>query len=142
MTVTVDPARSRQMALIKSAGTKPEMIVRRLAHALGYRFRLHRRDLPGTPDMVFPRRRAVIFVNGCYWHGHNCKRGARMPKTNAAYWIRKIGRNRDRDSVSIAALERDGWRVITVWECEIKDLNTLARRLLDFLGQSPGSGGS
>lgn len=134
MTVPVDPARSRQMALIRSSDTKPEMLVRRLAHRLGYRFRLHRKDLPGKPDLVFPKHRAIIFVHGCYWHGHDCRRGARMPKTNADYWTAKISRNRQRDTTSVAALEAAGWRVLIVWECELKDADNLVKRLQEFLG--------
>lgn len=137
----IDPVRSRTMAAVRSTDTKPEMLVRGLAHRLGYRFRLHRKDLPGKPDLVFPGRRAVVFVNGCYWHGHDCKRGARMPKTNVDYWTAKIGRNRERDIASAAALEADGWRVLVVWECEMKDVDALAERLQGFLDQpSPPDG--
>lgn len=123
------------MSLVRSTGTKPEMAVRRLAHALGYRFRLHRKDLPGKPDLVFSRRQAVIFVHGCFWHGHGCKRGARMPKKNREYWSAKIARNVERDAESVAAIEADGWRVLVIWECEMKDADRLARRLADFLGK-------
>jgi DNA mismatch endonuclease (patch repair protein) len=132
--MSIDPDRSRVMAAVKSENTKPELAVRRLVHSLGYRFRLHRKGLPGTPDIVFPARRAVIFVHGCYWHGHDCKRGARMPKTNIDYWRTKIDRNAARDAASVAAIEADGWRVLIIWECEIKDTGLLARRLVDFLG--------
>ncbi|WBQ09356.1 DNA mismatch endonuclease Vsr [Hyphomonadaceae bacterium ML37] len=128
--------RSAVMAAVKGQGTKPEMIVRRLVHGLGYRFRLHRKDLPGKPDLAFPGRRAVIFVNGCFWHGHDCARGARQPKQNAAYWTAKIARNRARDAASDAALADAGWRVMTVWECEMKDRAGLAARLQGFLGPS------
>lgn len=125
--------RSAVMARVKGRDTKPELKVRRLAHALGYRFRLHRRDLPGSPDLVFPGRRAVIFVHGCFWHGHDCARGARTPKQNAAYWTAKIARNRTRDQNAARALEAEGWRVMTVWECEIKDAQALSARLDRFL---------
>src|SRR5437660_616930 len=111
--------RSRNMSQIRSKNSKPEMAVRRLAHALGYRYRLHRKDLPGSPDLVFPSRRKVIFVHGCYWHGHGCAVGGTGAKTNRAYWGPKIRRNRERDARSLAALEADGWRCLTVWECEI-----------------------
>ncbi|RUU25222.1 MULTISPECIES: very short patch repair endonuclease [unclassified Mesorhizobium] len=141
MTASVDPDRSRQMALIRSVDTKPEMLVRRLAHRLGFRFRLHRKDLPGKPDLVFPGRRAAVFVHGCYWHGHGCKRGARMPKTNVDYWTAKIGRNRERDEANVAALEAAGWRVLVVWECELKDTDGLAGRLQGFLSQPSSLGG-
>ncbi|MES0057289.1 very short patch repair endonuclease [Mesorhizobium sp. M0078] len=133
MTPPVHPDRSRQMALIRSTNTKPEMIVRRLAHRLGHRFRLHRKDLPGKPDLVFPRHRAVVFVNGCWWHGHGCRRGARMPKTNSEYWSTKIAGNVARDAASVGALEASGWRVLVVWECQLRD-GDLPQRLREFLG--------
>ncbi|CAN5314774.1 very short patch repair endonuclease [soil metagenome] len=113
--------RSRVMATVKGKNTKPELAVRRLLHQLGARFRLHRRDLPGAPDIVLPRRRLAIFVHGCFWHGHDCARGARVPKQNRDYWLGKVGRNRARDIANRAALEASGWRVETVWECELKD---------------------
>lgn len=126
--------RARVMAAVKGQNTKPEMIVRRLAHALGYRFRLHRKDLPGKPDLVFPGRRKVIFVHGCFWHGHDCARGARQPKQNAEYWRAKIGRNVERDAANLAALEALDWQVLVIWECEMKDRDALADRLKAFLG--------
>jgi DNA mismatch endonuclease (patch repair protein) len=126
--------RSAVMARVKGKDTKPELKLRRLAHALGYRFRLHRKDLPGSPDLVFPKRRAVIFVHGCFWHGHDCARGARQPKQNANYWTAKIARNRARDAQAQAALRDKGWRVDVVWECEMKDVDALASRLKRFLG--------
>ena len=122
------------MARVKGRDTKPEMTVRRLAHAMGYRFRLHRKDLPGSPDLVFPGRGKVIFVHGCFWHGHPCARGSRQPKQNAEYWRAKIARNVERDAQSVAALEDQGWSVLTLWECELKDVETLSVRLSDFLG--------
>ncbi len=128
--------RSAVMAAVKGQDTRPEMIVRRLVHALGYRFRLHRKDLPGKPDLTFPGRRAVIFVHGCFWHGHDCARGRRQPKQNADYWRAKIARNVARDAASEAALEDAGWRVLTVWECQIKDRAALSSRLQGFLGLS------
>lgn len=117
------------MRAVKDKNTRPEQAVRSLLHALGYRFRLHRRDLPGSPDIVLPGRKAVIFVHGCFWHGHACKRGSRVPKANADYWISKIGRNAARDARTLAELEALGWRVLVVWECEIKDVAGLAARL-------------
>lgn len=122
------------MARVKAKDTKPEMRVRRLAHFLGYRFRLHRRDLPGSPDLVFPSRSKVIFVHGCFWHGHDCPRGSRQPKQNAAYWRAKIARNVERDAAAIAALNTQGWRVLVLWECELKDAAALEERLRAFLG--------
>ncbi|MEQ8406419.1 MAG: very short patch repair endonuclease [Oceanicaulis sp.] len=126
--------RSRVMARVKGKDTKPELKVRRLAHALGYRFRLHRKDLPGTPDLAFPGRRKVIFVHGCFWHGHACARGARKPKTRADYWAAKIARNRARDAAAQAALSELGWDALVLWECELKDVDALAGRLRRFLG--------
>ncbi len=126
--------RSAVMAQVKSRNTSPELKVRRTAHALGYRFRLHRKDLPGSPDLVFPGRGAVIFVHGCFWHGHDCARGSRTPKRNAAYWSAKIARNKARDAAAAEALLARGWRVLTLWECELKDNDTLKIRLRAFLG--------
>jgi DNA mismatch endonuclease, patch repair protein len=125
--------RRRTMQAIKSRDTAPELTVRRLAHGLGYRFRLHRKDLPGRPDLVFPRLHKVVFVHGCFWHGHNCARGARVPLQNRDYWTKKVGRNRERDQVARAALVELGWRVAIVWECELKDESAIVRRLRDFL---------
>ena len=125
--------RSRIMRAVKDRDTKPEMIVRRMVHGMGYRYRLHRKDLPGKPDLVFSSRKKVIFVNGCFWHGHDCARGARTPKSNRDYWIRKINRNRQRDTQSRMALVNNGWRVLTVWECELKDRETLRSSLPKFL---------
>ncbi|PZQ11909.1 MAG: very short patch repair endonuclease [Ancylobacter novellus] len=121
--------RSAVMRAVKSRDTRPEMLVRRTAHALGYRFRLHRKDLPGSPDLVFPRFGTAVFVHGCFWHGHECARGSRKPKTNAAYWEAKIARNVARDERAREALEAAGWRVVTLWECELKDRDALAERL-------------
>lgn len=125
--------RSRVMRAVKSTGTSPERVVRRAATALGYRYRLHRKDLPGSPDLVFPGRRAAIFVHGCFWHGHRCKRGARTPAANRDYWERKIDRNRARDRRSARALRAAGRRVLTLWECGLRDEARLARRLRRFL---------
>ena len=121
------------MARVKSRNTAPEMIVRRLLTAMGYRYRLHRRDMPGTPDIAFVRRRAAVFVHGCFWHGHGRARWARAPKTNVAYWRDKIARNRARDAKTAAALTALGWRALTVWECELRDRVAVAARLRDFL---------
>ena len=124
--------RSAHMSRIRGKDTSPEMVVRRVAHAMGYRFRLHRRDLPGSPDVVFPSRRKVIFVHGCFWHGHDCRK-AHMPRTNTAYWAAKIERNRERDAASLHALRELGWGVLVVWECEMKDRRTLGSRIKTFL---------
>ncbi|WP_306016861.1 very short patch repair endonuclease [Oceanicaulis sp. MMSF_3324] len=125
--------RARVMRAVKGKDTKPEMIVRRLAHAMGYRFRLHRKDLPGKPDLVFPGRKAVIFVHGCFWHGHDCARGSRQPKQNAEYWRTKIGRNVERDTDNLETLASQGWRTQVIWECEMKDRDALAERIRAFL---------
>jgi len=109
------------MAHIAQKGSKPEMIVRRALHAAGYRFRLHRKDLPGSPDLVLPGRRAVVFVHGCFWHRHaGCKRTT-TPRTRAAFWAAKFAANEARDARVCAALRRDGWAVHVVWECEARD---------------------
>ena len=126
------------MRAVKGQDTGPEMRVRRLVHRMGYRYRLHRKDLPGKPDLVFPGRRKVIFVHGCFWHGHDCKRGARAPKTNAAYWKTKIGRNAQRDAEHRAALRALGWDALVIWECELKqDDDRLAARIKQFLDGEP-----
>jgi DNA mismatch endonuclease (patch repair protein) len=109
------------------------MIVRRAVTALGYRYRLYKAALPGKPDLVFSGRRKVIFVHGCFWHGHDCTRGAREPKTNGDYWRAKVGRNRERDAQSLKALESAGWSVLVVWECETRNIEALTRRLDEFL---------
>lgn len=125
--------RSARMALVRGKDTRPEMSVRRLAHRLGYRFRLHRRDLPGSPDLVFPGRRAIIFVHGCFWHQHDCRRGARRPSSNEGYWHPKLARNVERDAAAQEGLRSLGWRVMIIWECEARDLDQLADRLTRFL---------
>jgi DNA mismatch endonuclease (patch repair protein) len=126
-------ARSALMARIRSTGSDPELLVRRLTHRLGFRFRIHRRDLPGTPDLVFPRLRRIIFVHGCFWHGHPGCRRAHLPATRREYWLPKLARNAARDANAQAALKAAGWDILVVWECETGDLGTLERRLTDFL---------
>lgn len=124
--------RRRAMAAVKSHHTTPERRVRSALHRLGYRFRLHDAKLPGRPDLVLPGRRLVIFVHGCYWHGHRCRRGARMPKTNVEYWQTKIAGNVARDRRRKRELKQLGWRVLVIWECRIgrTDFETwLARRM-------------
>ncbi|MDD4890516.1 MAG: very short patch repair endonuclease [Phycisphaerae bacterium] len=127
--------RSRQMSLVRAKDTKPEMTVRRLVHALGYRYRLHVKDLPGCPDLVFPARRAVIFVHGCFWHQHRCPQGNRMPKSRRQFWKAKLSRNKARDSNRAQVLRRVGWRVLTVWECQLRPsmIPRFTCRLLRFL---------
>jgi DNA mismatch endonuclease (patch repair protein) len=126
--------RSRLMARIGPRDTAPEMRVRRLLHGLGYRYRLHARNLPGKPDLVFPSRRRILFVHGCYWHRHpRCPR-AFSPASRVDFWERKFEATRARDSRVICELENCGWRVMVVWECEIRKLDELAERMIDFLG--------
>ena len=115
--------RSDIMRAVKGSNTKPEITLRKKLFALGLRYRLNVNGLPGKPDLVFPKHRTVIFVHGCCWHGHNCKRGRRKPKQNADYWREKIARNKIRDKKNAAELAKLGWRVVTVWECEIKMLD-------------------
>ncbi len=125
--------RSAVMARVKGRDTAPEIIVRRLLRRLGAGYRLHRRDLPGSPDIVMAGRKLAIFVHGCFWHGHDCPRGARVPKANRDYWLAKVARNRARDDVAQTALTERGWRVLTVWECELKDAAALEARLREAL---------
>lgn len=127
------------MQAVKSEDTAPEMAVRRVVFANGFRYRLHRRDLPGKPDLVFPRTHKVIFVHGCFWHGHNCARGARVPKHNREYWTNKINRNKARDRAARAALKSLGWMSLVVWECELKRQERLETKIIRFLGQ-PAAG--
>ena len=134
MADTVSPkVRSRIMAQVKSKGMKPEMQVRRLLHRLGYRYRLHRKDLPGRPDLVFPSRRKVVFVNGCFWHKHSGCPRVRIPATNREYWLAKLERNHTRDKRNVALLEESGWAVMTVWECQLRDLQDTTEQLVAFL---------
>lgn len=127
--------RSRIMALVKGKDTKPEKLVRSLLHRMGFRFRLHRKDLPGKPDIVLPRHRKAIFVHGCFWHGHDgCRRGAR-PTSNTEFWNAKIDRNVERDRLAVHALEDAGWHVLTLWQCEMKSLPVLQARLASFLSR-------
>ena len=133
MNLAADDVRRRTMQAVKSRDTGPEMLVRRFVHSLGYRYRLHRADLPGKPDLTFPRLRKIIFVHGCFWHGHDCARGARAPKENAEYWRQKIERNRERDKQHIAALQIMGWTILVVWECQLKDRAMIDDRIIRFL---------
>ena len=121
--------RSSVMRQVKGKDTSPELKVRRLLTAMGLRYRLHRADLPGKPDIAMPGRKLAIFVHGCFWHGHDCARGARVPKANRPYWEAKIGRNRARDCEHRATLEAKGWRVMTLWECELKDAAALEAKV-------------
>lgn len=125
--------RSAVMRRVKNKGTTPELTVRRALTRLGARYRLHRKDLTGSPDIVLAGRKLAIFVHGCFWHGHTCARGARVPKQNRDYWVAKVGRNTARDGQNRAALETRGWRVLTLWECELRDEAALAATLSNAL---------
>jgi DNA mismatch endonuclease (patch repair protein) len=126
-------SRSENMRRIRSKNTVPEMAVRRLVHSMGYRYRLHRGDIPGKPDLAFPRRRKVIFIHGCFWHQHPGCREGRPPKSNAAYWLPKLSRNQERDKTALEKLAASGWQALVVWECEIKDVHTLIEKVREFL---------
>jgi DNA mismatch endonuclease (patch repair protein) len=124
------------MQAVKSKDTAPEMTVRRMIHRMGYRFRLHRKNLPGKPDLVFPRMHKAIFVHGCFWHGHNCARGARVPQNNQIYWLNKISRNRARDRKNVKDLLATDWKSLIVWECALLNEGRVMAQLRDFLGQA------
>lgn len=128
--------RSEIMRRVHSTDTTPEIIVRKLTHSLGFRYRLHRKDLPGKPDLVFPSKKKIIFVHGCFWHGHKCKRGDRVPRNNRKYWIKKIKANVERDKRHSDELDNMGWSVLNIWECEIKDQGALKQRIIEFLNES------
>ena len=136
MTDIVDSlTRSEMMSRIRGRDTRPEKIVRRIAHGLGFRFRLHRRDLPGCPDLVFPRHRAVIMVHGCFWHRHPGCKYASSPKTRVRFWEEKLEANVVRDRRNEIALRDLGWRVMVLWECETKDHEAVQERIAGFLGR-------
>jgi DNA mismatch endonuclease (patch repair protein) len=128
--------RSAVMARVKSQGTRPEQLIRRVLTDLGARYRLHRKDLPGSPDVVMPGRKLAIFVHGCFWHGHDCARGSRVPKANREYWLAKLSRNKARDGRNVDDLTVAGWRVETVWECEMKDREALRTRMAALLAET------
>ncbi|MGH9414868.1 MAG: very short patch repair endonuclease [Terriglobales bacterium] len=126
-------ARSRNMARIRSVDTQPELAVRRAAHRAGHRFRLHRRDLPGCPDLVFPRLRTVIFVHGCFWHSHSRCADGRLPRSRQEYWVPKLAGNQRRDARSARQLRALGWRVHVIWACQAEDPVRLAHRVSTLL---------
>lgn len=133
----IDPDRSRIMRAVRSKNTKPEIAVRRTLHALGFRFRLHRKDLPGSPDIVLPRWRAVVFVHGCFWHGHDCPKST-IPATRPEFWEAKFRRNIERDKQAKECLKAQGWRVVVLWECALVGRGRLppdrvAEKLASFL---------
>lgn len=127
--------RSEIMRRVRSVDTTPERLVRRIIYRLGGRFALHASDLPGRPDIVLRARGAVVFVHGCFWHGHDCARGARIPKANRAYWTGKVARNRLRDARTRRALQKQGWRTLVVWECQTRNAVRLEGRLRRFLSE-------
>jgi DNA mismatch endonuclease, patch repair protein len=126
--------RSKQMALIRSKNTKPELLVRRIARSNGYSFRQHVANLPGRPDLVFPALRKIIFVHGCFWHGHDCKLG-RLPKSRKAYWVGKINGNRTRDNTTLRRLRGMRWRCLVLWECQLRDGDRLVAQIVRFLAK-------
>jgi len=131
--------RSENMRQIRSKDTAPELAIRKLCRGIGFTgYRIHRKDLPGKPDLAWIGRKLAVFVHGCFWHGHDCAEGLRKPKSNQDYWIPKIERNRQRDSENIAALHSAGWNVIVIWECEINEQGRLSRRLQKFLSARIG----
>ena len=121
------------MRAVRSRDTKPELLVRKIAHAIRPGYRLHRKDIPGNPDIVYVGRKQAIFVHGCFWHGHDCARGARVPKANREYWLGKVNRNRERDAKTMTRLEEAGWQALVLWECELRNESQLAERLRSFL---------
>jgi DNA mismatch endonuclease (patch repair protein) len=132
----IDPDRSALMACVRDKHSKPEMVVRRIAHGLGFRFRLHRRDLPGTPDLVFPSMRKVIFVHGCFWHRHKGCVRTTSPATRRQYWADKFAANIKRDRAKQRKLRTCGWEVLVIWECQTFDIDDLTRRLTKFFDQT------
>jgi DNA mismatch endonuclease (patch repair protein) len=133
MDVHTPAQRSRNMAAIKAKNTTPEIVVRRIAHQLGYRFRLHCRKLPGAPDIVFPRLRKIVLVHGCYWHMHSCRWGRVKPKTNAKFWQTKRAGNVKRDRRNLEALRQAGWSVLIIWECDTRDPIGIKKKISTFL---------
>ncbi len=125
--------RSERLSRVRHVDTKPEMVVRKLVHGMGYRYRLHKVGLPGKPDLAFSSRKRVIFVNGCFWHQHGCNH-YRMPRSRQEFWNPKLERNVERDRTVRLALSELGWEVLTIWECELRDLDEIRQRVKDFLG--------
>lgn len=126
--------RSEIMSRVRSKNTRPEILVRKLVFSLGFRYRLHRKDLPGKPDLVFPGRKKIIFVHGCFWHGHRCKKGA-PPKSRLEYWLPKIAENKRRDRTVLRKLKREGWSVLIIWQCQLKKLMIVRNRIETFLSR-------
>ena len=124
--------RNRCMSQNRGKDTSPEIIVRQLIYSLGYRYRLHRKDLPGCPDMVFPAKKKVIFINGCYWHRHTCTKGRSKPKTRKDFWQTKFFRTKQRDKEALKKLKKLDWQILTIWECQIKNAEKLKKWLQNF----------
>jgi len=133
MDVLTKEQRSYCMSRIRKTDTTPELTVRRIVHGMGFRFRLYRKDLPGCPDIVLPRHQKVIFVHGCWWHRHNCRLGRREPKSRRSYWLPKLKGNKNRHKKNCLLLRKQGWKVLTIWECWTKDVAKLEKRLHNFL---------
>lgn len=134
MTDVLSPEQRRYcMSKIQGKNTKPEIYIRSMVHTLGYRFRLHRKDLPGKPDIVFPRLRKIIFVHGCFWHMHKCRWGKVKPKTNSNFWEEKRTGNRIRDRKRVKELKDLGWDILIVWECELRKPDVLEKKVIEFL---------
>lgn len=133
----LDPLRrSENMRRIRSKDTKPELVVRKLVRSLGFAgYRIHRKDIPGKPDLAWVGRKLAIFVHGCFWHGHNCKEGIRKPKSRMDYWVSKIERNRQRDKMQQSSLESLGWRVLVIWECDLQNSSAIAARINSLMSQ-------
>jgi len=130
-TITIEK-RSEMMSKVRSKNTSPELAVRKLVFALGYRYRLHGKNLPGKPDLVFPGKKKVIFVHGCFWHGHDCKRGS-VPATNKEFWLPKLQKNKLRDSEILSRLDNMGWKTLVIWQCQLKDKDALKNAIDNFL---------
>ncbi|MEN6602306.1 MAG: DNA mismatch endonuclease Vsr [Bryobacteraceae bacterium] len=135
---TLSPAeRSERMSRVRSKDTRPEMVVRKLVHSMGYRYRLHVSELPGKPDLAFPSRHRVIFVHGCFWHRHGTRCAlTRLPKSRLTFWRPKLEKNHDRDDLNRRRLRAAGWKVLTVWECQLRDIGRLQARICNFLESS------
>jgi DNA mismatch endonuclease (patch repair protein) len=129
--------RSKRMGLVRGKDTKPEMLVRRMVHAMGFRYRLHVKTLPGSPDMVFPGRGKIIFIHGCFWHRHGPCKNTRLPKSRLDFWLPKLEGNRARDAANRRLLRRLGWEVLVIWECQLKNLVRTAEKINMFLRREP-----
>ena len=125
--------RSQVMKAVRPANTRPELQVRKIIHRLGYRYSLHRHDLPGTPDIVFPSRKKILFINGCFWHRHHCKRGQSIPLNNREFWVTKFEKNVVRDKKNKRALNRLGWSYLTIWQCQMHDRESVMNRIIKYL---------